>query len=103
MQPSDHLLPAPSRATQTQGPAEFRERAHFTAIRDIAEEFRRPYGEVSAAYRDMYLALAARAGVADFVPIFVARRMRASYRVPDMLHAILQGRLPALPSRQTKR
>jgi hypothetical protein len=103
MQPSDHLLPVPSRATPPHGQAEFRERAHFTAIRDIAEEFKRPYGEVSAAYRDMYLALAARAGVTDFVPIFVTRRMRASYRVPDILHTILRGRSPVLPSRQTKR
>ena len=99
MQPSDHLLPALPQASPQHDRAQFRERAHFTAIREIAEEFERPYGEVSAAYRDMYLALTARAGVADFVPIFVTRRMRESYRMPDILRAMLQGRAPTLPPR----
>lgn len=97
MPPSDPPLPAPSRASPAHDGAEFRERAHFTAIRDIAEQFARPYREVRSAYRDLYLALAARAGVADYVPIFVSRRIRASYRVSDIAHALVPGGLPPWP------
>ena len=80
MEHLDNPEPAPRRPPRREDGTAFRERAHFTAIRDIAEEFERPYGEVSAAYRDLFLALAADADVTDFLPVFVARKMRERYR-----------------------
>lgn len=56
------------------------ERVHTAAISEIANELGRPYAEVSALYRDLYVALEATASITHFLPVFVFRRVREHYR-----------------------
>ncbi len=79
---TNHPSVAPRRAPPPDDGTAFRERLHFESIRDIAEQFARPYAEVSTAYRALFLALSAQAGVTDYLPLFVARKIRERYRAP---------------------
>ena len=56
------------------------EGAHRAVIRAMAEELGRPLAEVNALYRDLLKALAANALITQYLPVFVARKVRERYR-----------------------
>lgn len=51
-------------------------------IEAIARELERPLAEVAEIYAELDFELRFRAQVTDFLPVLVARKVRARYRTP---------------------
>lgn len=58
----------------------FRHGAHAAAIRDIADTVGRPVAEVALLYREIFVAMEARAAITAYLPILVSRKIRDRYR-----------------------
>lgn len=61
----------------------FGDGVHLAAIRDIAETFGRPQSEVALLYRELFVALAARASITTYLPVLVTRKVHERYRHLD--------------------
>ena len=54
---------------------------NFQEIEAIAREFARPIAEVADIYAYVYTDLKSRARIREYLPVLVARKVRASYRL----------------------
>jgi hypothetical protein len=57
------------------------QKMNFPEIEAIARQFARPLAEVAAIYAHVHDDLKARALVRDYLPVLVARKVRASYHL----------------------
>lgn len=55
------------------------QRRRHLDIEAIARDLERPLPEVAELYNDLYATLKSRAQVTDFLPVLVARKVRARY------------------------
>ena len=70
----------PHRVAPEQKMATFGDSVHRAAIRDIATEVNLPLAEVELLYRELFVAMAARATITTFLPVLVTRKIRERYR-----------------------
>lgn len=59
------------------------QKSHHREIESIACQLARPHAEIAELYADVYADLKSRALVVDYLPVLVARRVRACYRAAN--------------------
>lgn len=65
---------------------------HFLYIRDLAEDLHEPIEEIALLYKNVLTHLKASAKVPDFLPIFVAKKVKLNRpRQRNTTEAVLSG------------